>query len=975
MLLMQLDPATGRANWLKSWNGNDQDQVQTLADYNGIIYVGGSSISSDLTLGDLPFATSGSYDSFIFAVDANGNEQPGMVQLKGGGIEEIIDMQIDGAGNLFFAGFSNSFNLNLGNGLTFSTLGNDDCLVGGVDLNKMNVKWGFLSGSVNEESFSTVTPGKLGMLFTGGSLAGPATFGGQVINGRIGGDFCYGRISYPYIAPGAQVSNLGAWFSAGSRLNGSPATQWSNLSANSSLTNLASTGSVPVAPAGPNFNPVLTITGGAGYLSQSGIFAPNFTSSAGNYYNIYAVVKPHAAADKLAIWNESVSNTGVSLGAAGNTVAGTGGAVTATNATTFSNSQYSLSTLSVDGGTMSNYLNGTANGSATGVTPLNTSDAGIFQVNGTGTMDVAEVVAYAGVHAAGNPPINRVETYLGIKYGITLGHHYYSTVGDTLYKVDNGYANNIAGIGIDSAELLVQKQSRSQNTAVKGDMLTIGMGTIASDNISNATTATQDVSYLVWGDDNGSVTATQTTNLAKTVSSCALRLSRNWRIQRTRSGIGNTQVQMDLNSTVDLSAYAVSDVQLMIDNDGDGNFATGTTRLITATTLNGNVATFDNVAWDTDGSGADVFAVVFNNRIPNPALVAKGNTAPAPQFSCNDGGGSNVFVDNLTKPTIKYAAINPNGNTGYSFSVTAMNNNPAVNNQMKTDHATRTTAFANRMYVIHDEGANNYPAGMTVRVYYDPQDSIDAVNALDPAVSGNLRYLWFKYPGTDVNQVLGEQTDATITGATWLTPSAYGEESGVKYVEFSDIISFSVFGAMAGRGVVALPVHFTGSRAVSNTCSVNISWSYQVDGQTMVKQFEVQRSSNGSDFETIATVSFGSKTYTDMPPHEGEWYYRIKAVENSSVTYTSVMPVSVKCINDEISVFPNPAIDQVTISMDNAPVNASYKLYNAVGAVVKSGTITTVVTKLSVSDLPTAVYVLKIQNSGAVETRKINVLH
>ncbi|MDH7463462.1 T9SS type A sorting domain-containing protein [Chitinophagaceae bacterium 26-R-25] len=977
MFLMQLDPATGNANWLKGWMGNSADQLNSIDAYSGMVYATGYSVStSGMNVGGIPFSSSGQYDSFIFGVDASGNDLPGIAQLKGSGADGINDIKIDPTGNLFFAGFSNSSDLNLGNGLRFSTVGTNDCLVGAVDLNNnMNVKWGFLSGSVNAEQFNSVTPGKLGMLFTGGTLAGPATFGSQVINGRIGSDFCYSRITYPYVGPGAQISNLSAWYSAGSKLNGNPAAQWSNLTVNSSLTNLVSTGSVPVAAAGLNFNPTLAITGGAGYLGQGGVYASALTSTGGNYYNVYAVVRPHSATDNLAIWKETTSNTGIILGAAGNTIAGAGGPVTATNTTPLSNSQYNLSTLSVNGSTMSNYLNGTANGNATGITALNTSNAGTFQVNGSGIVDVAEVATYAGVHAIGNPSINKIETYLGIKYGITLGHDYFSTTGDTLYKVNNGFANNIAGIGIDSAELLAQKQGRSQNTQSKGDMLTIGIGTIASDNVSNTAIATQDNSYLVWGDDRGSVTTSQTTNMASTVSSCALRLPRSWRIQRTRGGIGSTQVQMDLNNTIDLSAYAARDIQLMIDKDGDGNFATGTIKLVPAASLIGNVATFNNINWDADGSGADVFAVVFNNKIPDPALVAKGSTTTAPLFTCKDVAGSNVLVDNVTTPTAKYAAVNPNGNTGYNFAVTAMNNSPAVNNQVKTDNATRTTAFANRMYVIHDAGVNNYPTGMTVRVYYDPQDSIDAVNALDSKVSGPIRYLWFKYPGTDINAVLNAQTDANITGASWLAPSVYGEEGGVKYVEFSGITSFSVFGAAAGRGAVALPLRFTDNRAAANACNVNLSWNYVSETQTMAKQFEVQRSNNGRDFETVSTISSASKTYTDMPPHEGQWYYRIKVVENSAVNYTTIMPVLVTCANDAIHVFPNPASDHVTISMTATAGHANYQLLNTMGGVVMKGNINNGVANFSVSGLSAGVYLLRIDNNGTIETQKINVMH
>ena len=83
----------------------------------------------------------------------------------------------------------------------------------------------------------------------------------------------------------------------------------------------------------------------------------------------------------------------------------------------------------------------------------------------------------------------RVDSYLAIKYGVTLNQ---SSATDYLHSggavvwdatANRIYRNNITGIGRDDNSALVQKQSRS----VQDDSLvTMGLGTIAVDNISNA---------------------------------------------------------------------------------------------------------------------------------------------------------------------------------------------------------------------------------------------------------------------------------------------------------------------------------------------------------------------------------------------------------------------------------------------------------------------------------------------------------
>ena len=111
----------------------------------------------------------------------------------------------------------------------------------------------------------------------------------------------------------------------------------------------------------------------------------------------------------------------------------------------------------------------------------------------------------------------RVNTYLAIKYGVTLGQgngavganglntNYVATDGSTVIWNALGnqiYKYNIAGLGRDDAEGLSQKQSQSVNAGLQ---VTIGNGNqIGATNAANASTFAADKSYLVWGDDGAS---------------------------------------------------------------------------------------------------------------------------------------------------------------------------------------------------------------------------------------------------------------------------------------------------------------------------------------------------------------------------------------------------------------------------------------------------------------------------------------
>ncbi|MBE7170293.1 MAG: hypothetical protein INR73_06870 [Williamsia sp.] len=143
MILMKLNPANGAAQWLKTWGGNNTDNITSLAAGNGKIYVGGYSLSaSGMSFGGTPFVTSANNDAFIFAVDAAGTEQAAFTQLKGNNSDVINEIKVDAVGNIFFAGQTSSLNLPIA-GSVLSTAGNNDLLLGSVDPESMAPKFGF----------------------------------------------------------------------------------------------------------------------------------------------------------------------------------------------------------------------------------------------------------------------------------------------------------------------------------------------------------------------------------------------------------------------------------------------------------------------------------------------------------------------------------------------------------------------------------------------------------------------------------------------------------------------------------------------------------------------------------------------------------------------------------------------------------------------------------------------------------------
>jgi hypothetical protein len=200
----------------------------------------------------------------------------------------------------------------------------------------------------------------------------------------------------------------------------------------------------------------------------------------------------------------------------------------------------------------STWLNGVQE--ATG-TNCATNATTLFEVGGrtagTTTFDnrifngkITEVVVYKSVLTAANA--NKVESYLAIKYGITLRQtppkNYTDSAGLVVWDaaINPIHNKNIAGIGRDDLSGLSQKQSRSVNIASSGNLVTVGHGTIAADNASNSNGFGVDKDFLIWGDDgaSGSFGTPITPPLGVTAT---VRMTRVWKTQETGT-VGTVKV-------------------------------------------------------------------------------------------------------------------------------------------------------------------------------------------------------------------------------------------------------------------------------------------------------------------------------------------------------------------------------------------------------------------------------------------------
>ncbi|WP_299130635.1 choice-of-anchor D domain-containing protein [uncultured Winogradskyella sp.] len=188
---------------------------------------------------------------------------------------------------------------------------------------------------------------------------------------------------------------------------------------------------------------------------------------------------------------------------------------------------------------------------------------------------IAEVITYSAANADGDltQARNRIQSYLAIKYGITLGvngtsQDYVDSDGRIIWdqSASVGYNYDIAGIGRDDDSELNQKQSSSVNNAVDGlgpieGVLTVGLTDIYNTNSENKNLNTDTLNekdYLVWGNNGADLEldppTTITVNMSAGISPALTtevtftRISRVWKFVETGADVSTVKVRIPISA-------------------------------------------------------------------------------------------------------------------------------------------------------------------------------------------------------------------------------------------------------------------------------------------------------------------------------------------------------------------------------------------------------------------------------------------
>ncbi|MFN3315509.1 MAG: T9SS type A sorting domain-containing protein, partial [Raineya sp.] len=182
---------------------------------------------------------------------------------------------------------------------------------------------------------------------------------------------------------------------------------------------------------------------------------------------------------------------------------------------------------------------------------------------------------------------------------------------------------------------------------------------------------------------------------------------------------------------------------------------------------------------------------------------------------------------------------------------------------------------------------------------------------------------------------------------------------------------------------LANPTNFQVSNKVTNDAGINyvidrvdLEWTDNSDEAN----FEVQRRENvtGSIYQIIATLPANQTTYSDNTILDGkEYVYRVRAMKGAfapaSSTQVFIRTVVIASLNNnleqEFSIYPNPAKEKIFIQLGSSNTLQSVKILDTKGKIIALFNENT--KEISISNLPQGLYLILVETSQGKAVRKL----
>ena len=424
---------------------------------------------------------------------------------------------------------------------------------------------------------------------------------------------------------------------------------------------------------------------------------------------------------------------------------------------------------------------------------------------------------------------------------------------------------------------------------------------------------------------------------------------------------------------------------VIADFDGDGKPDIIITRINptdTIFTLYKNISTNGNIAFasaknfktsiellaisaaDIDGDGKqDLVGVSFygtvvfrNTSVGNKISFAIPDTASTIGFFMGIGSGQLEFGDfnGDGKIDIAISQSQPvlgNYTSGGGGLIYIISNTSTINS-ISFESAIQLNGGGGTNFAIADINGDGKP-DIIFHVYYWWEDSLNIIHTTN---------YFTIYTNTSTTGNISFQSD-----------NNYGNQNNISdgnaFIQVADMDGDGKQDVICGNQIFfrscTLPVTLLDFSATTIDKQIAINWQTATEINT--SHFIIQHSTDGSSFTDIGTVKAmgngaNSYSFTDAHPANGINYYRLQSVDkDGAVSFSKVVSVQFTVNSNQLTVYPNPSRDNVTISGNHI---ASVQVIDYIGRVVKVVSLKDATNPtLSVNSLPAGVYHLRIQTT------------
>ena len=412
------------------------------------------------------------------------------------------------------------------------------------------------------------------------------------------------------------------------------------------------------------------------------------------------------------------------------------------------------------------------------------------------------------------------------------------------------------------------------------------------------------------------------------------------------------------NQFVQTGGYVVLQNMSLV-NDGAINAAGGT-------------VSFSGSSNNTiSGTSSPAFYILEINKNTGNQLILQQNISINNSINFLSGlidlSGNNIILNGSAYLNNETETSRITGTTGGYVQATATLNAPSAVNPGNLG-AIITTAQNMGLTVIrrgHVSQQNAFAAGNSIYRYYD---------ILPASVPASLT-LQLNYFDAELNGL--NESDLNIWKSNdtlhWFLQGYTFRDASANYVTYNGITTFNQRWTLSTVDNV-LPIGLISFKVNCQADAVNLKWN--TAGNINSGVFEVQRSNDGVQWQTIATIQAGSAnqySYTDESGNSKSFYRLKLPAEDNTVSYSDIKSSGCAVFNNKAIIYPNPAINYLKLELNNMPdQELSLAVYTGNGQMVLQKNIyvtgTSATYTLPVTGLAPGVYHVSVQSPGYRKT-------